>query len=771
MAWPGWNGAASREPRCRSAFLASDWRECVSRQRLFNDVFDDFLGKLSKQQLMHLGLNQAPWPIGNRENPAAHAEDQQALEPERPMMMRNAKPCPAVFFKNPASLKNSLDMLSKESFDRNLLDPNLSGFWCGARLFSNFGLAVFALALVGLACVWPSAALGQEEDELPTRPSSNRVLPEETVLYFRIRSFPDFFKEFEGSGIGKLARDERVAPFLNDLYDNAKQTYDENAKENLDGIELDQFKDLVAGEMCFALVAKRRKELEGILIVDVNPESDIADRLLGVAKQATEDGGEGEAITEVEDDIEIEIMTGGGDRDLHYFRIENTVYLCTNRDLCAEMIANIKGEPLEKTRTFFENRKYRTIMGHCRVDKDHPPLLTFFVDPIELFKTTTRGNATGAIATSVLPVLGLDGVLGAGGAVLPSDDVYQSLNHFHVLMASPREGLLKSISFQAGEYNLSNVVPADTAALLVSSIDIPQLYAGIESINDTFRGKDSLAGDLDRASEEVGVDLKVDVIDALTGRLSLITWSNPTATAFNGASNAYLLGLHDGEKARETVETLIARIEEENEDAVKTSRKDGVDYWYFSGADDFQERQRERRLERMEALDEAEREAAERNADRDSRLFRFPVPAFTFIDDELVITDSIEMMEHLIDTYKGKVDSLNDSEDYQTVRKQAEILLDGQKPAGIVFSRPSSQLAPFWNLLAGDDVKSLIRDNADDQPALGRLADSLERNELPKAEELSGYFPTTGGFMTDDSTGLHFLAFELKPNSKDKKKK
>lgn len=634
-------------------------------------------------------------------------------------------------------------------------------------------LSLVAAIVTGLTFASTAGfGVAQEEDELENRPSANRILPEETVLYLRVRSFPDLLDYMQDSSMGQMLGDERVAPLVDDLYNNVKREYDERVKEELDGMELEQFRDLFAGELCFAVVAKRRKDPEAIMICDVDPESETANQILGLAKTNLEDDGK-EITTEEEGEIEIEILPGG-DRDIHYFRIENTVYLSTNRDLCAEMIANINGEPLEKTRPFIDNRKYRTIMGHCRVDKDHPPILTFFVDPIELFKTATRGEPVSQMAVGVLPVLGLDGLSAIGGATLPGDDEFQAFSHLHIMMASPRKGILEAVSFKAGSYDPSAIIPNDVAVMMTTRLDIPRLYNGIKTINDTFRGEDSLENDLERASEEIGISIKEEIIDAFTGNLTLVTWPNPESSEFNGVTNGYLLGLNDEETARETMEKLLDRIREEDEDAIAEKSYNGIDYYYVDGIRTAMERQQERRRERWEELDDEDRERREREAEITSGFARAPVPAFAVFDNQVVIADSIEFMEKFIDTYKGKNPALTDAEDYQKIRDIAKKYLDGQQPSGIMFSRPMAQLGPIWRALKGDNVKDFLEMGAEDDGEMsdfaGSMLESMKKNELPELSELEQYFTTSGGFMTDDASGIHFFIFETRPQGKKKKK-
>lgn len=632
--------------------------------------------------------------------------------------------------------------------------------WVRSQLWAT-GLCLWGAAVVTLPCNGLYAV--QEEDNLPTRPACNRILPEETIAYVRIRSMPDLIELYRENGMDQMMQDERLSNLFGDMYAEVQKEYDAQVKGELDDLELEQFQELFAGEMCIAVVAKRRQPMEGIMILDVEPETETFDKLMGVAKQRAEEEGR-PFESDTEDDIEIEILRTGGDRDLFHFRQENTLYFSTNRDLCAEMIANLKGTPLEKTRQFVENRKYRTIMGQCRVDKDNPPLFTFFVDPLEVFKASTRGEPFAAVATGFFPVLGVDGLLGIGGAVLPGDEDFTALTHMHVLMSSPREGLLRAISFRSGDFDVPLSIPEDAGMMMVTSFDIPRLYSGIETIYNTFNGEDGFASLIERGSEEIGFDLKTELIDVLTGTLTIINRSDAESTAFNGASNAYLIQLNDPEKMEETWEKLLDRFQRDREeDVVSKVKKDGIDYWTTDQARAGRERVREMRMERIDSIeDEDERERRYRGLEFEERFTRVPEPAIAILDNQMVITDSREMMEHMIDSFQGRVGTLAESENFSLMKEKAQQLLGGKQPAGVMYNRPINQLSSIWNAIRDPEMIEFMKDGVQDQPFLSRLAEAYSKNELPPLEEMSDYFRTSGAIMTDDSTGLHFLFFEMK---------
>ena len=58
-----------------------------------------------------------------------------------------------------------------------------------------------------------------------------------------------------------------------------------------------------------------------------------------------------------------------------------------------------------------------TVLRECRRKQDPPPHLIFFADPIGLVRNLGRDNGGMQFALGLLPSLGVDGLIGAGGAI------------------------------------------------------------------------------------------------------------------------------------------------------------------------------------------------------------------------------------------------------------------------------------------------------------------------------------------------------------------
>ena len=202
-------------------------------------------------------------------------------------------------------------------------------------------------------------------------------------------------------------------------------------------------------------------------------------------------------------------------------------------------------------------------MSTCNVTPENPALLSYFIDPIKLTKAALRGNPAGFMVNGALPILGLDGVLAVGGASLKGDDKFEAISHLHILLANPRQGLLQAISLKKNSYDLSPLISEDAGFVIQATIDVPKLYGGIRTIVDTFNKKGFYEEQMEKASDFMGFDLKTELIDNLNGEFVMFNWDDPSTTAFNSNSNAFMFGYRDMDKAEEVFKMISEKINEE----------------------------------------------------------------------------------------------------------------------------------------------------------------------------------------------------------------
>ena len=300
-----------------------------------------------------------------------------------------------------------------------------------------------ALTLLSVSLCFPSLLLGQAAE----RPRSDELLPETTVAYVQIENVRDFAGKLADTNTGRMLADEKIAPLVSDLFQTAEDAYSD--VEDQIGLSLEEIKNLPAGEVCFAVIAPKRKTPAFVLIVDTDEESETVGKALERGRELASDM-ELEIESEETDDVTFEKFTVQGQK-ISFFRKGGTIVISSNHDELISIVDRWMGREVEKIRPLTENRKFITIMNRCRGTKDTPADMRFFVDPIKLAKSATRGNAAAQLGLNFLPILGLDGLLGVGGATIMNEMDFESVGHLHVLLSNPRAGIFEMLALKPGD--------------------------------------------------------------------------------------------------------------------------------------------------------------------------------------------------------------------------------------------------------------------------------------------------------------------------------
>ena len=604
------------------------------------------------------------------------------------------------------------------------------------KMLANSGWKASVFCLVCLLGL-PSLVFSQAAE----RPNSEDLLPETTVAYVQLHNFREFMEKLADTNAGQMATDENIAPLLTDLYDTAKDAYSE--VEDQVGLSLDEIRELPAGEVCFAVIAPRRKQPAFVFIIDTDEESEVVERALQRGRDLAADA-EIESEVEELDDVTYEKFVVDG-RDLYMFNKGGTVVVGTDRDELDAIIERWMGREVEKVQPLKKNRKFITIMNRCRGTKEVPNDFRFFVDPIALAKSATRGNAGAQMALNFLPILGLDGFLGVGGSMIVDEMDFESVLHMHVLLSNPRAGIFEMMALKPGEYEPQPWVPDNAVSYVSTSWDIQKMFEEFEKMYDSFNGEGALAEEIeDEINTELEIDFREDFIGSLSGRATYIQWVGDDSVAINGQTNALGIEIGDEEKFMELVDMFLERIrDEDGEDAIEEKEYKKVTYWQQPN----------------EQAEEARRELEEEGP---GAFVRIPQPAFAILDDHLLITDDPSFMERAIDTSRGKLDSLFNDEQFQKISDQMTRLLGTDLPGAVMYNRPAESMRMLFKLASKEETRGFLDEMAEENKYAQSIRDAIDENPLPDFEDVEHYFPPSGGFITNDDTGYHFLFFQLK---------
>ncbi len=617
--------------------------------------------------------------------------------------------------------------------------------------------AIWTAVFLCLAVGFVPHASGQIDPA--TRPSTQELLPETTVAFVQIDDFRDLMGKMSESSMGKLIKDEAVAPLLDGLWDEAKTAYND-VKDQV-GVSLEDIQALPSGEITFAVIFPRRaKEPEYMLIVELDNESGAVDRVLDRGRQLiTEEAGEEITNEESEDGIEYESFMVDGQK-IKFFRKDGLMVGSSSEDELTAFVDRWMGREVEGVRPLSQNRKFVTIMNRCAGTKDLRPEARFFVDPMSIVKIANQGVLS-PVVNFTLDAIGLNGLLGVGGAMILTEDEFESVVHGHVLLANPRKGIFEMIAFKPTDYQPESWLPADTATYMTTSWDIDQMLAELGKMIDMVQSEEGVVDTWleDNLNKEIGLNVKEDILAHVSGRVTYAEWiSEPIR--INSQVQLFCLELKNPEAFAESFDKIIERINREEEAMLEGEYK-GFKTWSLSTVrlEEQMERRRQRRAERGQDIDGLELEADV-----------LPKPALAIVGNYFLMSfssRSMEFIEHAIDTQEGDSEPLANDELFQSVSRKMTRLLKTDMPCGMTYQNPEHAFRFLFELTKSEQAKGLMSRGSENNPYVAGIQRQFEEHPLPDFDDVKKYFRPSGGFAVADDTGYHFLAFNMRGEEED----
>lgn len=634
---------------------------------------------------------------------------------------------------------------------------------------ASFSIIVAFFAILGLC--GPTVA---------EHPNAEKLLPEKTLVFVKIKNVEELSQGFMQSGLMKMLQDEKLAPITESLYGSAEEAYAE-VEEQL-GVTLGELQNLFRGEVCIGLTMEKGEAPDLVVIADYKGNSETANKLLSFGEARAEESGATLDSTDAAG-VNIRSVIGGGPTEsVHYFQKNDSICLSNNLDLVKLVLvrwqqeigetpsADLEAEvaTLLESRTLNKNRKFLNIVNACDPDEDNPPQAIFFVDVYELIKSSQSGVA-GTALVGILRGLGVDGLLGVGGSMTTRHEEYESILHLHVALANPRAGLIKMLALEPGDLEPEPIIPPDVSNYMTMNFNAMTAFNEIEKIYDQFNGEDALAEELnENFTERLGVDLKEDILQSLAGRISLAQW-NVESGPLNGQGTMIAIQLKDPDEFEEIFADLRSGIEElrgqsrgdnPREPLFTSEKYRSVEYFVLPGPPSQEEIER-MRAERDERLRERGRDVPPRQ-NRVQFQIRRAAPCVGIVGDYFVFTDSVDFMKLAIKNESNPVDVLADDPDYKQLLREIKNQLDGKKPAMITFSRPIESMRMLYEAVKDPQTQAAIKDRTEDNLFFQALNEAFIENELPPFDELAKYFRPTAGVMTNDETGFHYMTFSPK---------
>ncbi len=603
---------------------------------------------------------------------------------------------------------------------------------------------------VSVAQVGRSQAQVDQSPDGFVRPSAPQLFPEKTLAYIRINDVTQLKADLGKSTLGKLGNDDQLKPILMEFYGSLVRNTEQ--LQQAIGVNLDELLSIPSGEMAVALLPNDTSSAR----LERNSDED------GETVRATVEGPTVAALLDAGEDITgIQVMLNRLEESassdllheekeverliLHRYRnpnrkrqqfgyfIDGGVIVACSDPVYLEQLAMKWLGKADDLKTLADNRRFTTIMSRSVGTEGERPQVSFYADPWSMARQFTQNVSGSTVAMAVLDSLGISGVEAVGGSWIVAPPDFDSISHMHLLLSSPRRGVLGLLRPKSGSTTPEPWVPASVASYSTINWDLASTLMAVERLYNQFRGEDALDKEVfARVNDRLEIDLRKDVLENLEGRLTVIQGFVRPVT-INSGSNVYAIRIRNPEYVKSNV---LPKLLEQVEKRIDV---------------------------RTESFGPIRANVFEPGRNRPGgNAIRTPEICVAVVNDYVLISDSKYMMRQIADCLNKTSTPLTDSIEYQLISDQIAGQLQDKECSAISYARPEESLQLFYELARDPQNRERLRQVSDRNGFFKALLSALEKHELPPFSVIAKYLAPGGGFLVEEETGMHYMSFSLR---------
>ena len=585
--------------------------------------------------------------------------------------------------------------------------------------------------LLSALAVLITGSLGFSQQHL----SAPKLFPTKTLAYVRVDDTRDMKAKMEVTGMGRMMNDPQIAPILGTFYSTFVGQL--QGMQDSIGLNLDELLSIPNGEFAAALVATKT-EPAFVVMLEAGDEMPALQVLIERAEQATDASG---GLLSQKEVGKIKLLSmGRSDRESVTYFIDSGVMVATNRADYAEQLAMVwTGNGIDH-KPLADNRDFTTIMSRCVGTEGERPQISFFVDPLAMVRELGKSSNGSVAVLAALKTLGLDGIKGLGGSAIIAPNEFDSIIHGHLLLNPNRQGIMKVIRPKAGSTEPEPWVSEQVTSYFTMNWDMAKTFSAVEGIVDTFAGEGTFNERfVKEADRNLGIDLRQDIIEGLDDRLSLVQLIIPPKK-INSQSNVYCV--HVKNASRMKSEILPKMFEK-----LKGSGGPQLASKLFGDATIY-------------TIEPRNVEEVEGRVERSN--IRLPRPAVCILDDQLILSDSLEAIEEVIKMNSSGDALLSESIEFKLVRDRIKAQLKNSEMSILAYQRPEEAMRLMYDLAADPQNIDNLEQFAQNNPFITALVSAVRSKKLPPFEVIAKYLAPGGAFIVDEETGLHYTGFSMR---------
>ncbi len=591
-----------------------------------------------------------------------------------------------------------------------------------------------------LLAIFVQAAFGQ------IRPQTPELLRKETVALVTIPQVSRVLPQVRETSLGKMFQDPELRPWAQEIYGWVGQVFGRVAEQI--GIGVGDLAGMFEGEISIAL-AESSEGPALVVLVDFAEDEVRINELLSTLEKSIQAGrarlGE---TTLVGLRVRMVEREAARTERFYYLVLDKTFIGASYPDVLEKVLAawvrkrgsassqsGPEGErgggaaSLKDVSTLQESSGFLAVLSECRKLQNERPLVFWYVDPWNLLRVAGRDNPNVQFLLVVSPLLGLDRITAAGGAISAAIGPLDWFTQSHLMIQGERTGALGLLSFGAGDYRPPRWVPAECTNYSTLNWRLQEGLEAIRTILDGFRGQGSLARDLNRLSQFLRIDIEQEIVPVLTGRIVLASYIEWPASA---ASRTQLVGLEvrDSEKARDLVNRLGERF------ANVFSKEEAGAHQFFV----------------------AQRPLGPRSATvEDPRRLTFGC-----VEGWILIADRKEAFQKAVASLEGASPTLGETEEFKQMAARIDERVNPLELALMTYEFPRENLRYLFELAQSPEGRRRLEEAAQTQRWAQAILSLTSKQGLPPFGVIEKYLVPQGSVLLSDETGLHYLTFTFR---------
>jgi hypothetical protein len=565
-------------------------------------------------------------------------------------------------------------------------------------------------------------------------------------------------KDMAASSMGRMMNDPQLKPFVSEVYTTLSDLFEQFGTQL--GLSLEELLAIPSGQVAAAAMPanlsdrdedlaedeadsdspeairrriERKREqqnaIAGIFIIEAGKNLDNMMSLVDRLEEQMIQGGFVRRTSKVKGTTIVKLLPPRqGPPEVEYFTKDDTLIFGIGHDTAAKALEKWTGATEEDS--LADRADFTSLMSRCIGAEETRPQMTFFLDPYHFVERLVNRGGAAALVWPLVENLGISKIRGIGGSSFQGGEVFEDIAHMHILLDPPRDGMFGVLRPETGDTTPPNWVPDDVSTYLTLNWDFEQTYENLDKLIATFQGADPMKRFVEEpAQQALGISIKEDILENLTGRFVLASWMEPPVR-LNSQTNLFALELKDGLNAK----GVIAKFRDKRPNDIEVETIGGVVVYGPKN-------------QRQQNLPEN---------------FRQPKPGLIVLGKWIIFTDSRKLLTRITQANADTLPRLVNVPEYDLVSSELGGKLDGETPFMVSFMRGADSIRQIYDLAKSPDTLRFIRASAENNPFVARMMGLLDKNELPDFEEFEKYFAPTGSFAYDETGGMHFAWFTLR---------